>query len=209
MGGDASGESQVEAASQADAAASGGGGRRTIVYNDLVKAGDRGLSAAARAKYEASLKADVGKALGVDLSGATVMRASSLGVLRDDLVLVGDDADVIVYMHVVGPDSARALSPTGSVNASASAQDITGWLPSSTRSVTIVGCRADNLASSLSAAMGGTPVSGTSATVNVFDWVNSRNPSDVRMWESTRSTWTGAIPGGISPFQMNSYPELY
>jgi hypothetical protein len=177
-----------------------------IVYNDIVKGGDRALSWEARERYEQGLRAALKSALGEDLDGATMKRAPFLDEL-ERLVKLAPGDRVVYYGHMVGPIEARRISPTGQLEYSVTGRRFATWLPENVESVEVIGCRSESFARSVSAELPGLTIRTMSSTMNLLDWVNPDDPGDVRVWQSVIDDGPTPPPRVTTQMMLTRLPE--
>jgi hypothetical protein len=166
------------------------GATTLLIYNDIVKGGDRALPWEARAIYEQGLRHALEIALGEELEEATMVRATS-SVELERLVRQAAGDRLIYYGHMVGPYSARRVSPTGQLRGGIPAATFGAWLPEKVTDVEVIGCRSESFARELVEARPDLTVRTMGAVMNLFDWVDPDDPGNVRVWESPSHEWTG------------------
>jgi hypothetical protein len=182
------------------------GAGTTIVYNDIVKGGDRALPWEAREQYEQGLRSALQKGLGEGLEDATMARATSLGEL-ERLVTEAPGEHVIYYGHMVGPLDARRVSPTGRLQYGATAQRFAGWLSENVGVVEVIGCKSESFALALAAERPNLTIRTFPSTMNLFEWMDPSDPRDVRVWQSESDDWTGFAPAETTLMILVTYPS--
>ena len=139
------------------------------------------------------------------LEDATMVRVTSRAELKR-AVAHTHASHLIYYGHMVGPYTARRISPAGTLRTRPTAAALAAWLPDEVKSVDVLGCKSESFAQDLAYEKPDLLIKTVASTQNLFDWVDPSDRSHVLVWLGTGDVWPG-LPSARKATALVTYPR--